>query len=125
MEENLINNVDACKTSGEVLHMLDGIMKKNSVNYNLTREYLIKAGDLAGDFEDYRSLYLFSYFSVYPKIWPDFRWVDSLMESALTQCINEKQTIVLLKDAAFMGRSYIVNKIKTRLGTTRTTTATK
>lgn len=102
-------------TTREILNGLDRLMKKGSLNHALIRESLMKASRLASNFDDFRSLYLFSFFSVYPKIWPDFKWVDTLMETAINHSINEYQLFILLKDAALMGKHDVSKKIKPRL----------
>jgi len=102
-------------TTREILNGLDRLMKKGTLNHGLIKESLSKACRLAATFDDYRSLYLFSFFSVYPKIWPDFKWVDTLMETAIKYSNSEYQLFILLKDAALMGKHNISQKVKPRL----------
>ena len=108
-------------TTREILSGLDRLMKKGTLNQTLIKESLLKASRLATTFDDFRSLYLFSFFSVYPKIWPDFKWVDTLMETSIKYSNSEYQLFILLKDAALMGKHNISKKIKPRLEAVTTT----
>jgi hypothetical protein len=117
IEERIISDIYSCQTTGEIVTILDRTLKKdrNSLNIQQIRDSLLRASAKAHTFDDLRILYLFSFFSVYPKIWPDFKWVDSLMESAVNYCKNEQQLLVLYKDATLMGRSAITEKTKSKM----------
>lgn len=114
-ENSSLLQLNLGNTTREILHSLDKLMKKGTLNQSLIRESLLKGSRLASTFDDFRSLYLFSFFSVYPKIWPDFKWVDTLMETAIKYSNSEYQLFVLLKDAALMGKQNVSKKIKPRL----------
>lgn len=114
-ESNSLLQLNLGGNTREIISSLDKLMKKGSLNHNLIKESLLKASRSARTFDDFRSLYLFSFFSVYPKIWPDFKWVDSLMETAIKYSNSEYQLFVLLKDAALMGKQNISKKIRPRL----------
>jgi len=112
--EEIMSEINSSRSTAEIVSILDRVMRKNMYTLNTLqmRDSLLKASSVAKTFDDYRILYLFSFFSVYPKIWPDFKWVDSLMENSINYCKNEKQSMVLFKDATLMGRNLITSKIK-------------